>query len=183
MEQPVLITDVCCDSCGKTFTSTDEVFQSTIRYVVGAGTRFEQRHVTDTDGDIRFLPILMHLECWEEVVEELREQIEDQPPTEDADSVLYCTLCGSGVREWEYYARLHIGELHRSLRAPDGEHLWKFTRVDTGNGTLVCIGCMSTIHDDVLEIWEDVSQEGECTDCARVRCWRGEGCECGCHVD
>lgn len=179
-------TNICCDSCGTRFVEDDEIFQSTIRYSIVLDdtiTTLEQHHVQDDEGELRFDPILLHIECWETVVEGLKEALEDMPPIEDPEQVLTCTFCESSVREWEYYARVHIGELQPSPRAPEGEPVWRFIQFSKNNGSIMCLSCMSRVHDEVLEIWDDVSQDGECTDCSQDRCWREGECDCDCHTD
>lgn len=176
-------TPIDCTSCGKAFCESEEIFQVTLRFVVRTETGLTQCHVLGEDGDCAYEPTFFHVGCWEEVVEGLREAVADTPSVEDEEAALLCTFCESGVREWEHFGRAYIGELRRSPRCPDGQKAYRFVRIDSSAGSLICLPCMQRVHDEVLEIWDEVSQEGECSDCIHDRCWRQSECECDCHSE
>ncbi len=183
VKEPQKETSATCISCGDAFTLDDEVFLATIRFLVVGASVLEQHLVVDDHGDFMYEPLFFHIECWEAVVDELREAYEDIPPLEHGEAVRTCTFCKSGVLQWEYFARANIGEFHRSQKSPDGNLHHRFISFDKNEGSLMCLSCMAYVRSEVLEIWGEVTQDGECDDCAHDRCWRDGDCDCDCHEE
>jgi hypothetical protein len=46
----------------------------------------------------------------------------------------------------------------------------------------MCLYCLALLNSSFIEMWDELSQFGECMDCMFTRCWRGPSCPCTCHV-
>jgi hypothetical protein len=180
-----LNTELTCISCGDDLEPAQEVFLATICYALEAGDFYDELEVLDEEEKApAFEPLFFDLDCWDEVTDGLNEIVEDEPPEEHNNALLRCHFCASGILQLERYSRIRLGELHLSPRRPNGEMTFRF--VETGpRSQVMCLSCMTHVSCGILEIWEDVTQEGECGDCAHARCWREDKCplECACHEE
>lgn len=176
------LTPTSCIDCGKRFPLGAEVYLATIRYASGTGSDVQENDVVDSDGALLYGPLFFDQKCLDEVIEGLQEIVGDEPPFECEGALLSCEYCGSDILPLEVYCRIQFGELRASPRRPAGQLHHQFVRTGS-RGWVMCISCMTHVSDQVLEIWTDVGQQGECGDCQHVRCWRDDSCEleCGCH--
>lgn len=180
--QETLRTACICAVCGEDdpLTFTEEVFHLQVTQLqMFNGEPVFHPVINEETGDFQFDPYFFHFGCWEDIEENLKEELEDVPPIQDPLSVFKCKICGSGIREWEYAGQLTYGELHASRRSPDGEKTERFQV--GGRSDILCIHCLATANNEELEMWPDISQQGECLDCTLARCWR-HGCGCTCHT-
>jgi hypothetical protein len=133
------------------------------------------------DDDYLFEPYFLDLECWEDILKELKEKVKDEPPTVHPEAVLECCMCGSSVLDEEYIGAATPGEIMLSSRRPDDRSTTVFQA--NGQPDIYCLHCFALIDSEELEMWEGVSQNGECLTCLNVRCWRNETCSCSCHTE
>jgi hypothetical protein len=176
-------TDQVCADCGEAVRFTEEVWllQVVELHVVGGHLQYTQIiDETDADRDFLFAPYFFDFHCWESLYDDLKEECEDHPPVEDSLSVAECTCCGSSVREGEYTGLFTVGEFHLSRRSPNG--MTSGTFVPNGAPEVLCFYCLYVLNDNFMEMWDELSQFGECADCIFCRCWRGDSCPCGCHL-
>lgn len=180
-------TDRVCAQCGEPLLFTEEVWLLTIVLPHIHENQLLLTPCLDDEGEFLYDPYLVHFSCWEEIEEDLREEVENTPPIVDGLAPLRCKICESSIREWELAAAFSLGELHVSKKSPEptGRGI---AFVPSGEPDLVCLYCMHLINEDHLEFWENgVAQEGECADCLHIRCWRstaaGVPCVCTCHAE
>lgn len=178
-------TSECCAQCEEEIVFTEDVFTiHVMRPVIVNGLPVLQP-VLDENGEFLYEPYFLHFKCWEEIVDDFKEEIEDTPPLEDELALLKCDCCGSGIREHEVLMAATLGELVLSKRAPFGVHTMALH--PSGSPDVFCIWCLTMINNDSLEFWEDGVgiEDGstECVECQHVRCWRGFDCACTCHED
>lgn len=188
------VTGHICTKCGEAIEAAQETYLATVCYVVHTqldraavvGEGLEEFDVLTDDGtELAYEPLFFCLGCWDEISSDLNEIVEDEPPVETEDDVLRCSFCQSGILQFEHFCRIQLGELHLKPQMPHRELNYRFTRTcfTTANTPAMCLSCMTYVTEQILEIWEDVTQDGECADCAHARCWRDEHCsiECECH--
>lgn len=180
-----LLTDTTCIDCNKRFRIGDSLHLATIKYAIDPNTEFD---VTDPEsGELLYEPLFFDGDCWQEVMcgskerDGLYDVIADQPPVKNSASIIDCYFCGSGILPFEVYGHIQFGEMRTSPSRPGGRLFPKFD--GTGGVQIMCISCMSHVCESVLQIWDDVGQQGECAECQHVRCWREDTCslECDCH--
>jgi hypothetical protein len=170
--------------CGQDdpLTFTEEVFLLQIVQIqLYSGEPIFHHIIDEETQDFIFDPYFFHFECWEDLLDDLKKEVEDQPPIQDAYSAFKCKTCGSGIREWEYAGMATYGEFHVSRRFPDGEMTARFQ--PCGKADIYCLYCLSVVNHAELEMWDDLSQHGECMDCVHLRCWRFNTCDCACHTE
>lgn len=171
-----------CARCGDHIMYTDEVY---LLSVVNAeftpeGTAYVP--VQSDEGDFLYQPRFFQFECWEEVIELLREALEEYgvSPVEDMYSVLECSACGSGIRQEESLAIVTFGEVHCSSRSPNSNNAETFTSMD-GEPAILCLSCLRYISSTICSMWEgEVQEDDECEQGTFWRCWR-TGCPGGAH--
>lgn len=163
-----------CDKCGSSIQYTDEIYMLQVvqPYIQSGQLLFAP--VQAEDGDFLYEPCFLEFMCWEEVEEDMREKMEDHPPILDDFAILDCAICESGIRQWEYSGLAVYGELHCSKRSPDGNPTSIFDSQDP-SPVVFCIACLKKI-DESIELWDDVDQNGECSEGTFIRCWR-YGCD------
>lgn len=180
-------TEQTCPSCGEEIVFTEEVVLLQVvqpRIINGEVYLLE---ILGDEGDFVYAPYFFQFGCWENVQEELEEEIEDVPPIEDVLSQFSCRFCRSGIRELEQCGALSFGELHISKRSPNGQRGEEM--IEAGTPDLVCLYCLLLINEGILELWDadsgGVTQGGECGDCLQARCFRlPDGtCPCTCHQE
>lgn len=175
---------VCTDSdCEAPIHYGDESVLLQIVFVQrgdGELLKYPVRDEDDPEGDFLFEPHYFCMDCWTKTYEWVREQTENQPPVQDMLSTVSCSCCGSGVRECaEYVGVAEVGEFQRSRRAPDNLSGPRFEV--SANPLLICLSCLHLIIEGYIELWDHLTQIGECIDCCNARCWRAP-CSCNCHT-
>lgn len=174
--------DNVCASCGddETIGYGEEVvlLQIVQPQVVRGGRYF--RPVMGEMGDFAFDPYFFHFTCWENFYEDITEASEDSPPRIDAASPFHCHACHSGIREGERAGSFTLGEFYISQRTPNGERSARFH--PNGEPELLCLYCLLLGNENSLEMWEELSEKGECIDCTQACCWRLPACDCVCHA-
>lgn len=177
--------NVCAD-CESGIALTEEAFLVQVVTPAKAGGAvlfFPVIDEHDVAGDFLFEPYLYCFTCWEEHWDNLKNEANDSPPVADGYSVIECACCGSGIREWEYAGTFTLGELRTSPREPNntpGAHF-----VPVNKPEVICLYCLRTFNENYIEMWNELSQFGECADCTHFRCWRYQnpGCSCACHQE
>jgi hypothetical protein len=181
------IPNMGCASCGETLHYTEEIFHISVCYAVNNGTEtIIAPYICDEgefEGDYYYEPLFFEFSCWEDVMEELREMVDDAPPVNHKDELLACDFCKCSICEFENFATAYIGEVHVSKRMPNGMPASIFETIS--KPYIICIGCLNLINDHSIDLWdEELSQTGECQECTHARCWRWEaGCSCPCHAE
>jgi hypothetical protein len=173
-----------CADCGEDIMYTDEcVLVQVVQLQEFAGKTFHHPVIDEDDihGDFLFEPYFFCFSCWDDTYKDVQESIEDGPPIEDDESQHDCTLCGSGIRDWEYAGSFSIGECRVSVRSPNGVSGPRFYS-DAKPETL-CLYCLRIINENYIELWANLTQAEECMDCTQLRCWRFPQCGCGCHTE
>lgn len=141
-----------CTCCGDKLAYTDEVF---LLEVVEAAQDHGQilcEPITTDEGDYEFEPLMVHLECWEEAIEQIRELREDEPPVESMDGILVCAQCQSSIVSFEPFVSATFGEIHVSQRKPNGEYADKMEKLAPMCPT--CMPCMVRVIEDYFDDWE-----------------------------
>lgn len=172
-----------CADCGGDIVYTEEAaLIQMVQPQVFSGKPFFHPIIDEADpsGDFLFTPYYFCFPCWERNYNELHDELEEFPPTQDGVSLFECICCGSGIREWEYAGTFTFGEFQLSKRAPNNARGPHFT--PSGKPEVMCIFCMALFNDTQIELWDDCSQIGECLDCTLARCWRNQTCTCDCHI-
>lgn len=174
-----------CADCGENIVYTQEAWLLSVVHPQKVGKKHFFHAVIneeDVDGSFLFDPYYYCFTCWESVYEEIKEESKDEPPVLDSGiSEFECSCCGSGIREGEYAGTLSLGEFHVSKRAPSGVHGPYFKTITSPD--LLCLYCLVLLNEGHIEMWEDLTQFGECNDCIQLRCWRHGACGCGCHTE
>jgi len=173
--EELLQTPHICASCEEQLFTTDELvlIQAVYPNVVDGEVQFYQ--LDDGFGHFEYEPMFLHLDCWEELAEELYELMEDAPPMLDVLSLFECTVCKSGIRPWETSCLVTPGELRHSPRSPTGNPMFYFDPC-LGDATLLCASCTVRLNEEVFEMWENFSHNGECPEGTHKRCWRWGEC-------
>jgi len=178
---------VICAQCEDSIEMTEECFLIQVVQPQKIGGQLFFYPVKDEfsmEGDFLFEPYHFCFSCWEDLLEDLQKEMRDVPPVEDALSILECSCCGSGVREWEYCATYSLGEFRRSSRAPAPECSYGPVFQQDSGPEVLCTYCAALLNEVAITMWEDFSHEGECIDCIQLRCWRyGDVCVCSCHEE
>lgn len=143
-----------CDLCGEEFYFTDEVFLLEVAEAAEENGVFFHDHMTNEEGEYLYVPYVMHLVCWEEVLEEVDEIIADQPVVETDEFIEKCSRCRSGIGNFDPFIASTFGELRMSPRQPNGEPTAMFTKLSTM--TPVCIPCITHVIEDYFEEWEEL---------------------------
>lgn len=174
---------VCADCAEDIVYSTETVRLQVVEAQLVNGRMHTYPVIDEHDlhGDFLFEPFVFDITCWENLLEAVKEDLADVPPLLDPHSPFECSCCGSGIREWEYAGAFTIGEFRVSKRAPNGVY-GPWLAEDTAP-ELICMACLSNINEDHIDMWEGLSQHGECTECIAVRCTREEACNCECHEE
>ena len=135
-----------------------------------------------TTGDFFYDPYYFCFKCGEDLLEKLKEDAQEEEPVDDNENSTFgCACCGSGIREWEMAGTVSLGEFHLSRRAPNGIRGPSFQL--NGKPDLLCLFCLTIINNNHIEMWDSLSEAGECEDCILDRCWRdgSDLCACPCH--
>lgn len=178
-------TDECCASCGDRLHYTEEVTQMTICRAYTTGSEVVITPYLDEEGGFLYEPHFLEFDCWESLVEDLREALEDSPPVQHYAEILKCSYCKGSICEWELFATAYVGELWVSKRSPSGVPTSTFETMSSPY--LSCLSCL-LIQSYELDLWDEhLSQIGECEECSHARCWRPgpsgrtPACPCPCH--
>jgi hypothetical protein len=166
-------SSVVCSSpiCGETIDYADEVFLLSIAYPRLNGSGLDYIPMVADDGDYLYEPCFFCFECWEQILEDLRERTKDIPPVVDDYAVLDCDICESGIRQNELMGVVAFGEIQMSRRDPGTDPV-TFSKMDQ-SPKVICIGCLNILTKDIAELWYDrVTQNNECKHGSFLRCWR-----------
>jgi len=143
-----------CPCCQELILYTAEVFLLEIDQAAIVNGDLVIEPIQDAEGDYQFRPYILHLECMEEVIEQIREATEDQPPVAAEDPVLQCSQCGSTINQLEPFAASTFAEVQVSQRRPGGDAAEKILALD--NAKPICLACMVHVIEDHFEDWEDL---------------------------
>ncbi len=178
--EEMYITPHACAYCDDWLYITDELILVQVVYTNFLEDHIECYDIDDGQGGFVYDPWFYHLDCWESVMEELDALTEGQPPVVDPLGHYDCSQCGSGIRAWETSCLVTPGELRRSPRAPNGVPGIHFDNC-LGDPQLLCISCSLQLNDEVFEMWDVFSHNGECSEGTHRRCWRDNNChDIGC---
>lgn len=188
---PLNITDHVCADCGADITYMDEVFLLQVVRPIrhdGRIVYYAVPNEQNPEEGFQFAPYYFCFRCWEKNYDEIREDTEDEPPIMDTLSQFDCVCCASGIREGELAGIFTLGEFRISERAPNGIRGAHFTPIS--NSDMLCIYCLTLLNEGYIDMWQNLSETYECTDCVQARCWRGPPfdedpriteCGCRCH--
>jgi hypothetical protein len=128
--------------------------------------------LTAENGDYLYDPCYLCIECWQHILDEIREHTRDIPPVADDQSSCECNVCGSGIRLGELFGLTVLGQLQVSARCPDNVNTPTFQMMKN-DPTIICIGCINVMERDVAELWGGrITQYDECEEGSFLRCWR-----------
>ena len=128
------------------------------------------------DGAFAYEPYFYHAECWaanHEALDNLLSEY-DCRAVHDDYSFMTCQLCHSGLRLNEPVALVSSGEMRASRRSPNGDSSPTFYTHPNGVEVL-CLACIRTLNDELMEMWPHISYGGECPQCTYDRIWRTGG--------
>ena len=152
--EPQLDSGHVCAYCADELELLDEIYLLEIAHVAADQGALHFFTVQGANGDYQFMPHMFHLQCWEELVEDLKDLIEDEPPLPIAEVPIHqCAWCKSPMPNWATVALLHFGELRRSDRTPNGEREHFFCQVGESD-KVICTHCIERVNEDLLEMWE-----------------------------
>ncbi len=177
-------TDHVCADCGEAIHYMDEVYllQVVRPYALhGQITHYQVFDEEEVTGAFRFEPWFFCIPCWEQLRDSVQADMADELPVVDEASRFECACCGSGIREMELAGVAAMGEFHVSARAPNGVRASEFVFIS--NSDMLCLYCLVVINDGYIDMWPDLAEHTECTDCIQMRCWRERQCACRCHLD
>lgn len=146
-----------CPCCQEYIVYTDEVFLVEVTEAAQEGGQILTQPLQGDDGDYSFEPYLMHLMCWEEVLEQMREATQDTPPVECIDGILYCKGCMSTIGSFEPFVAAYLGEIRVSHRNPNLVKDDKFEK--NPNFDSYCLACIVHVFEEHFEDWEDLFAE------------------------
>lgn len=146
-----------CPCCQEYITYTDEVFLVEISEAARDGNQIVSQALIGEDGDFVFEPYVLHFMCWEELLEQMREITQDQPPVEAEDGILTCHCCGSTIGNFEPFMRSYVAEVHVAKRAPNGENTDTIATFNTMYP--ICLPCVVHVFEDNFPDWEDLFSE------------------------
>jgi hypothetical protein len=172
-----------CADCGENLTYAEEAWLLQVVQLQEIGGKLQSVYIVDEqdpDKDFLFTPYFFCFSCWENHIEELKEECDGQPPVEDRGCIADCFCCGSSILEGEYSGLISLGEFELSRRAPSGVAGATFAMRHAPD--VICLYCLSVLNESFIEMWDELSQFGECMDCIFSRCWRAGPCACGCHT-
>jgi hypothetical protein len=191
---PTHETDHICADCGDAIVYMEEVFLLQIvrpQLLDGRTLYWQVTDEEEPDGPFKFEPYYFCFACWEKLYESVRSDMQDEPPVEDEASQFECVCCSSGIRgtqlilgqvvPGELAGTFTLGEFHVSSRAPDGVRGPNFMQLSSSN--MLCLYCTGLMSDGYIDMWADLSENGECSDCVQARCHRTSNCNCRCHYD
>ena len=178
--------EVICADCEDIIGYEEEFVLLQIVELQKLGGVFDYPVMDETGpvSDYKFEPYHFCFKCWEDLYEKIQEEMEDCPPTEDVNSIIECTCCGSGIREWEITGTWTVGEFITSKRVPfvEGQYQVPGPHFDQASKPQVlCVYCLALLNEVVISMWEDFPEENICLDCVQVRCRRHQECGCSCH--
>lgn len=166
--------------CGELIRYGDEIFVlEVVVLTMDASGLIYSPYLADT-GDFLYEPLIIELECWEDMEEDICSAHQDTPAIESDEAVATCAACNSGICLGEVAGTASFGEIHLSRRTPNfNSGASTFTKMDT-NPTLLCAACLNELSKDHVDLWADVVRQGnECEEGTVMRCWR-HGCPGDC---
>lgn len=143
-----------CDCCGEGLPYTEEVFVLEVVEAASENGQIFHDILRDDDGDCLYTPYMMHLACWEEVLEYIDEAIADQPPAEAQDAILKCSRCESTIGNFEPFVASTFGEIGVSNRQPSGQPSATFQPM--ASVTPICLLCIAHVVEDHMDEWEEL---------------------------
>jgi hypothetical protein len=143
-----------CDCCGEGLVYCDEVFVLEVVEAARENGRIFHDILRDEEGDYLYRPYMMHIECWEEVLECIDEAIADQPPMKAKEAILKCSRCESAIGNFEPFVASTFGEIGVSGRSPSGKPSAVFQPMS--DITPVCLLCIAHVAEDHLDEWEEL---------------------------
>ena len=169
-----------CGQCGQMITLMEEVVLLEVVYI-NKTDQVEFYAAEDDHGNYAYEPYFFHHSCWEDDVENVLCEYMDQEelsPVLDGRGIAECDTCTSDILPWETSGVLQLGEFQLSDKNPDGTHRVKFVQYDSQRNRPICIACLNTINEEILEMWEGgVTHQGACEEGVQSRCWRTGGCD------
>jgi hypothetical protein len=141
-------TGCCCVHCVEEIEMVAEVFLLRIVQPLMSGRQLQHVDITTPDGGYRYDPAFFCFDCWEEVEEELTQQMEDIPPLQHAAGLILCDICQSDVLQGEAVGVISFGEIHWSERAPNHNRSPVFVDMDNGEPKHICIGCIHHLEEN-----------------------------------
>lgn len=170
-----------CGNCNKDINSVDEIRLVQVVYTTTNPDEFCA--IENDKGEYQYQPYFFHFGCWEDIQEQLEQLLENQEPVfaDESKAVFECDGCTSDIYAWESIGLLSFGEIRRASRMPNGESTFIF---DECNSTpnVICIACLWRINHEIIEMWGELSHNGECSTGMRIRCWRDGDCRHGCKL-
>jgi hypothetical protein len=143
-----------CDCCGEGLPYCEEVFVLEIAEAAGENGQIFHDILRDDEGEYLYRPYMMHVACWEEVLEAIDEAIADTPPAEAEQAILTCSRCESTIGNFEPFVASTFGEISVSDRRPSGKPSAFFEPMSSV--TPVCLLCIQHVVEDHLDEWEEL---------------------------
>jgi hypothetical protein len=163
---------VCSDCEEAIYNSDGVVLVQVVLPQVVEGRVVLQDFEEPVTGGYAYEPFLFHEQCWgsnyDVLLEYLEEECCEAVPTPHSFST--CAACGSGLLPGEPTGLLSYGTLSVSPRTPNFEPSVVFTRGQRHQ--LLCLSCLRTVNEEVIEMWTTLSYAGECALCTYERRWR-----------
>jgi hypothetical protein len=158
--------------CEEAIRFADEIYMLTVEVAVPTNDgKITHSPLVANDEDFMYEPVFYCAGCWQSIIEDLREIVDNTPPVGDAQSVIECSICRSGIRSGEVFSKVTFGEFRSPDRNPEGSLQAVFCTL--GKPSIICAPCINTLGENISEIWGDpVKQNNECTEGTHKRCWR-----------
>lgn len=194
---------VVCDHCLKSihWLENDEVVQLVCKEPVisgqeSGGIQFND-FLTAQTKEIVFAPLVLHVGCYEEMIDWLLNEITEAPDPIDDPSYrkheffrfsdghrsnnFKCKCCKEKLIIPEPIVMCWQGEF-KGAYGENGEIEGLEFENQSKRCDFICTACFALIEDGFDEFWT-LSFYGECPRCTRLRCWRFGECLCDCHED
>lgn len=141
-------SDKDCDRCCEALLYGDEIVLLEPGAVsLGNNKELFWELLQGDDGDYLCEPIVMHFGCWEDLLEDLYENVRDTP-TPDGDGDVFCGVCERDVPLFSPLIILSVCELQHSKRTKKPTA----TFTSTCNPSAICLKC-GALDQDLLDIW------------------------------
>lgn len=174
-------TDHVCAYCEANLDLLEEVLLLQVVYpnrVNGHDEFYDLEN--DAGTSYEYTPYYFHMECWEEIGADLDTHNEEVAALAHEYGIHECDSCTSDILAWELTGLLTEGEFRTSQRAPNGEPTTYFH--SNTKPRCYCAACLLHVNNEILEMWENFSHNGECQDGTLLRCWRSGMCCNGCVI-
>lgn len=145
-----------CDECGDEFSFNDEIFVLEVKEATVENGELFMELIQGDDGKPAYVTQVLHLECWEDAIEFMRDAMADTPPVTAEEPIMTCSCCESEIGKFEPFVASTFGEIQCSKRAPNNQSTTTIERL--GQMKPVCLLCIAHVLEDHFAGWEELAE-------------------------